>query len=71
MGCEFKPSTDRKIFLSFNSPAHVDYFLMVSPGRNSHTKEDHQEWAKNCKSYLMYLPFLALQPDITYSLNNL
>ena len=60
MGYEFKPSTDRKKFFVLQHlpipvhPAHVDYLLVVSPGklthshakvnklrRNSHMKEDH------------------------------
>ena len=62
MGCEFKPNTDEEKFPVCQHlptpvhPAHVDYLLVVSPGklthsqakvnqsrRNSHTKEEEGE----------------------------
>ena len=53
MGYEFKSSTDRKIFPVLQHlptpvhPAHVDYFLVVSPGKLTHSQAKVNKLRKN------------------------
>ena len=52
MGCEFKSSTDRKFSCpsTFSQPvhsAHVDYLLMVSPGKLTHSQAKVNKLRRN------------------------